>query len=227
MLIGSFRLTANRVIIDLTDNRLYLCGPGDVEVKSPPGSTKITMERDTQSGHLIVPCDLYETVVTTAASSSTSPEPGVLLTRIAGASSSSSSAPPPREAGEQNRRQETGLGRFPPQAGSQDPLLAFILHRLCLRPEPRYNLRFLRCLALQTRSNQDKNRQPTLDYSLIFFLVNPTSTPNCVFKMHCEGHRSISNIVHETQEGHVFKRARKVCLQIQNINRLDPHSSDM
>ena len=57
---GLTSLTNNRAIVDLTTNRLHLCGPGDAQITLPPGTTTVQMEREPSSGHLIVPCDLYE-----------------------------------------------------------------------------------------------------------------------------------------------------------------------
>ena len=60
---GLSSLISSRGIIDLTNNQLYFCGPGDVEIKFSSGSSTVTMERDSRSGHLIDLCNMYETAV--------------------------------------------------------------------------------------------------------------------------------------------------------------------
>jgi hypothetical protein len=89
---GLTSLTDNRAVIDLTTNQLHLLGPGDCELRLPPGSTSIAMERDASSGHLLVPCDMYELAATTT---TTTTAPRALLTEptsssTPGAASSSS-----------------------------------------------------------------------------------------------------------------------------------------
>ena len=69
---GLTSLTNNRAIVDLVSNKLYLVGPGDVQITLPPGTTTIAMEREPRSGHLIVPCDMYEEASQAVGSSSSS-----------------------------------------------------------------------------------------------------------------------------------------------------------
>ena len=53
-LLGLQGMTTNRTIIDLTTDKMYLCGPGDPEINLPPGSLTLQMERS-PSRHLILP----------------------------------------------------------------------------------------------------------------------------------------------------------------------------
>ena len=104
---GLNSLTRNRSVIDLINNRLHLCGPGDATIQLPPGSTSIALERDTRSGHLLVPCDLYTEAAQAAAQNTAPLAARALHTRDvdAHASSSSSAAAAPRADARGHHRQ--------------------------------------------------------------------------------------------------------------------------
>ncbi len=53
-LLGLKTLTAKRALIDVFNRKLYLIGPGDYELKLPPGSTALSLET-AESGHLMLP----------------------------------------------------------------------------------------------------------------------------------------------------------------------------
>ena len=50
-----------RAVIDVATNRIYLTGPGEYDLYSimPPGTQTIQCV-DAPSGHMVIPCDLYE-----------------------------------------------------------------------------------------------------------------------------------------------------------------------
>jgi hypothetical protein len=41
-------------VIDVANRQLHLCGPGDIKIQLPPGSTTYDLEKS-QSGHLLLP----------------------------------------------------------------------------------------------------------------------------------------------------------------------------
>ena len=105
---GLTSLTRNRAIINLMTNELHLCGPGDATVQLPPGTTSVRMERDTRSGHLLIPCDHYVEAAQAAATDPAPLAPRVLHTTETtggGASSSSSAAPAPKAGARGPHRQ--------------------------------------------------------------------------------------------------------------------------
>ena len=51
---GMSSLKAQGAIIDCRNNRLWLCGPGDVEVVPPPGSICLNLS-EAETGHLLLP----------------------------------------------------------------------------------------------------------------------------------------------------------------------------
>ena len=50
-----------RAVIDVATNRIYLTGSGEYDLSSimPPGTQTIQCV-DAPSGHMVIPCDLYE-----------------------------------------------------------------------------------------------------------------------------------------------------------------------
>ena len=52
-----------RAVIDVATNRIYLTGPGEYDLSSimPPGTQTIQCV-DAPSGHMVIPCDLYEQI---------------------------------------------------------------------------------------------------------------------------------------------------------------------
>ena len=62
-LLGLEALTRMKAIIDLSTNQIHLCGPGDYDLASllPPGTKTIQCEK-APSGHMVMPCDLYNEV---------------------------------------------------------------------------------------------------------------------------------------------------------------------
>jgi len=53
-LLGLATLRRLRAIVDTFQNKLYLCGPGDVEILLPPGSSEFDL-KDAPSGHMLLP----------------------------------------------------------------------------------------------------------------------------------------------------------------------------
>ena len=50
-----------RTIVDLVNNQIHLCGPGQVHIDAPAASVSIPME-SVVSGHMLVPCTNYQNV---------------------------------------------------------------------------------------------------------------------------------------------------------------------
>jgi hypothetical protein len=61
-LLGLKSMEEHRAVIDITRKMLIFPGPGDVEIKLPPGSIEIQLEK-APSGHLVIPVDSYENLV--------------------------------------------------------------------------------------------------------------------------------------------------------------------
>jgi hypothetical protein len=57
-LLGLKSMEEHRAVIDITRKMLIFPGPGDVEIKLPPGSIEIQLEK-APSGHLVIPVDSY------------------------------------------------------------------------------------------------------------------------------------------------------------------------
>ena len=57
-LLGLRSLMQHNAVIDCRTRRLYLCGPGDVEITPPPGSEVLQLEQ-APSGHLVLPISAY------------------------------------------------------------------------------------------------------------------------------------------------------------------------
>ncbi|CAK0883471.1 unnamed protein product, partial [Prorocentrum cordatum] len=51
---GKRSLKHNRAVVDMINNKLYLCGPGRVQFTPPPGALTFNLE-DSRSGHLLLP----------------------------------------------------------------------------------------------------------------------------------------------------------------------------
>jgi len=56
---GLDSLTTQRAIIDCAGRRMYLCGPGDIQIIPPPGTQVMPLDR-APSGHLVLPISSYE-----------------------------------------------------------------------------------------------------------------------------------------------------------------------
>ena len=106
---GLTSLTSNRAIVDLTTNRLHLCGPGDAQINLPPGTTTVQMEREPSSGHLIVPCDLYEEASRNVRSTTTTVRALHATSNALPATSSSSSSAPLAQPGPQPAARDAPL----------------------------------------------------------------------------------------------------------------------
>ena len=59
-LLGQQSLEKHRAILDCYNKVLYLCAPGEVEIRVPEGSERLPLEQ-APSGHLILPISNYET----------------------------------------------------------------------------------------------------------------------------------------------------------------------
>ena len=58
-LLGLRSLEEQRAVLDMGNRKLYLPGPGEIEVVLPPGSISIPLEK-APSGHLVMPVDAFE-----------------------------------------------------------------------------------------------------------------------------------------------------------------------
>ena len=47
------------MVLDLTSNKMHLCGPGTVELSLPPGIETYQLEI-APSGHLVLPCSNFQ-----------------------------------------------------------------------------------------------------------------------------------------------------------------------
>ena len=56
---GIRSMKAMRVLIDLVNMQLHICGPGDVRVDAPPGTTSIAIE-ESMSKHPLLPCTDFD-----------------------------------------------------------------------------------------------------------------------------------------------------------------------
>ena len=56
-LLGLEALRENRAVLDFTTNRLYFCGPGNINIERavPPGTETFQLEV-APSGHIVLPC---------------------------------------------------------------------------------------------------------------------------------------------------------------------------
>jgi hypothetical protein len=61
-LLGLKSMEEHRAVIDINKKMLIFPGPGEVEIKLPPGSIEIQLEK-APSGHLVIPVDSYENLV--------------------------------------------------------------------------------------------------------------------------------------------------------------------
>ena len=57
-LLGMKSLKKYRSILDMVSDKLYLVGPGDIQLTLPPGSTVLNLEQS-PSGHLLIPCSEF------------------------------------------------------------------------------------------------------------------------------------------------------------------------
>ena len=60
-LLGLRSLIDHRAVIDVSNKKLYLCGPGDVRIDVPPGSQSFSLEQS-PSGHLMLPVSDFHTI---------------------------------------------------------------------------------------------------------------------------------------------------------------------
>jgi hypothetical protein len=60
-LLGLRSLEADKAILDTGKRLLHFPGPGEVEIKLPPGSVSIPLEK-APSGHLVIPIDDFESI---------------------------------------------------------------------------------------------------------------------------------------------------------------------
>ena len=58
-LLGLRSMQKARVVLDLTSNRMHLCGPGAVELSLPSGTETYQLET-APSGHLVLPCSNFQ-----------------------------------------------------------------------------------------------------------------------------------------------------------------------
>ena len=49
----------HRAVIDCAGQRMYLCGPGEIQFQPPPGTQTLRLER-APSGHIVLPISEYE-----------------------------------------------------------------------------------------------------------------------------------------------------------------------
>ena len=68
-LLGQQSLEAHRAILDCANKVLYLCAPGEIEIRVPEGSEKLPLEQ-APSGHLILPISSYRQAETSLANAS-------------------------------------------------------------------------------------------------------------------------------------------------------------
>ena len=81
---GNRSLRRNRAVLDMVNNRLYLCGPGEIQFTPPPGTQVLALETS-PSGHLLLPFSDFGTATTTrpTSSSSSSSRSGQRILRFA------------------------------------------------------------------------------------------------------------------------------------------------
>ena len=60
-LLGNKTLERRRSLIDTFNHKLYFVGPGDYEIKLPPGSLTLDLEK-TESGHLLLPITAFDSI---------------------------------------------------------------------------------------------------------------------------------------------------------------------
>ena len=88
-LLGLNALTANRAVIDCHTNKMYFLGPGDYDLEKamPPGTDVFQAER-APSGHLVLPCCMYD---------SRAPNPAPSALSLHTRERPRSTSPPPRD----------------------------------------------------------------------------------------------------------------------------------
>ena len=97
-LLGLRSLETDRAILDTGNKILHYPGPGEIEIKLPPGSISIPLEK-APSGHLVMPIDEYERAVDAKGGT---PETSLQLTAVSSAAAvgnatATSSDPTPRD----------------------------------------------------------------------------------------------------------------------------------
>ena len=123
-LLGLKSMMNHRVVLDLVNKRMIMCGPGQCEIKPPPGSEVYQLEQ-APSGHLLLPISDYDALQKYRATRDrleAQPDP-ISLPVLSGTSSSSSSVPPvastPGFPGSASHQLASGSGIPDTTAGQQ------------------------------------------------------------------------------------------------------------